>query len=411
MIRASAAAPLALAAALAAFAAAAEPRSVSGEAAYRERIALPEDAVLTVETRDLSGALFAETRRRAGGRQVPFAFAIEGPRAGGTVRVSIAPAGAGPRWLSPELPLPPGEAPLDLGAVMLEREIPMAFVSRMRCGDETLRVGADGPDLVIEARGLRRRLAPDPAASGARYAAAGDPGTFFRSEGAAATVSLAGAALPECRVEAPPTPPPEFRAGGTEPGWSFEIAGGRLALTLDYGAERREAPAPPPEPGPEGTVIASEALGAVVRIEDRLCRDAATGMPHPATVTVETGGARLAGCGGRPLDLLLGGEWRIVDLAGAGIAPGSAPAVEFRADGRAGGAGSCNRWRADFSLTGESLSFGRAVSTMMACAGDLMEQERRLFDALGAVAGFDFAEDGALVLRAADGRALVTARR
>lgn len=380
---------------------------VRGEAAYAARIALPDSALFVVETRDAEGALFSEMRERTGGRQVPLAFALAAPPEGGTLRAAIRLDGE-TRWLSPPAPIPPS-GPVDALRVTLEPFSPMAFASRMRCGAEEVLVGVDGAAVVIEARGDRHRLAPAPAASGARYERADDPETYFWSKGGSALVSLAGEALPECALA--PLPAPDFRAGGNEPGWDFAIRGGEAALTLDYGAERRTAPLPPPGIGPDGeTVIASDALGAAVRIAEGLCRDDATGMPHPFFVTVETDGRRLAGCGGRPIDLLLGGEWTVAEVGGAPVSGEGLPTLLFLEEGRVAGLAGCNRYFAGFALTGERLSFADAGMTMMACADDLMARERAFAAALEAVASFDIVED-ALVLRGADGAELLRARR
>ncbi len=385
----------------------AEERVLRGEAAFVARIAVPDSAMLVVETRDAAGALFSEMREPTAGRQVPLPFALAAPPEGGTLRAAIRLDGE-TRWLSPPAAIPLS-GPVDALRVTLEPFSPMAFVSRMRCGTEEVLVGVDKGAVVIEARGDRYRLAPVPAASGAQYALEGDPETYFWSKGGSALVSLAGEALPECAVA--PLPAPEFRAGGNEPGWDFAIRGGEAALTLDYGAKRRAAPLPPPGIGPDGeTVIVSDALGATVRISEELCRDDATGMPHPFAVSVETDGRRLGGCGGRPLDLLLGGEWTVAEIGGAPVSGEGLPTLLFFEEGRVAGLAGCNRYFAGFALTGEGLSFSGAGMTMMACAEDLMARERAFGAALKAAASFDIVED-ALVLRGADGAELLRARR
>jgi putative lipoprotein len=60
---------------------AAAAAAVTGTVAYRERIALPPDAVITVQLADVSRAdapatVLGEQVIKADGRQVPFAFAI-----------------------------------------------------------------------------------------------------------------------------------------------------------------------------------------------------------------------------------------------------------------------------------------------------------------------------------------------
>mgnify|MGYP001233308182 CR=1 FL=1 len=394
-------APAALAACLAAAAAAAEPaRTVTGEAACDECAALPEDAFLRVELRDASGALFAESGVRAAGRDAPLPFALAAPEAGGALRAAIEIDGE-TRWRSEAIAIPPGATDLDLGAARLSPFVPMRFVSRLRCGPEEVLVGVLDGAVAMEARGARHVFAPAPAGSGAKSARADDADTWLWTKGETAMVSLAGEELPECRL-APTIQAPEFRAGGNEPGWSLEVGEGRAALTLDYGAVRREGPLPPPGRDGAATILVSGPLDMVARIEDRLCHDDATGMPHPATVEIETGGRRLLGCGGAPLSLLLG-EWRVEGIEGATLA--------FRTGGAAGGRSGCNAWRAGYRLTGEGLGFGEIVSTRMACAGEAMAAEGRLFAALGEVAGFDVAPDGAVLLLGVDGAPRLMLRR
>ncbi|PKP82284.1 MAG: hypothetical protein CVT80_13325 [Alphaproteobacteria bacterium HGW-Alphaproteobacteria-2] len=147
------------------------------------------------------------------------------------------------------------------------------------------------------------------------------------------------------------------------------------------------------------------------RIMPALCRDAATGMPHPDTVTLEQGEERLAGCGGAPIALLAGGEWIVEDIGGGGIIDSSHVTLAVDRSGRVAGRGGCNRYFGPLTITGEGIAFGLIGATMMACGEALMAQERRFFDALAAVARFDLDPTGALLLIGADGRVLVRARR
>ena len=68
---------------------------VSGSAAYRQRIAMPPDAVLTVRVEDVSRAdapapVLAETREPFGARQVPITFSLHVPSAAIDPRLSYA---------------------------------------------------------------------------------------------------------------------------------------------------------------------------------------------------------------------------------------------------------------------------------------------------------------------------------
>lgn len=91
-----------------------------------------------------------------------------------------------------------------------------------------------------------------------------------------------------------------FRAVGQEPGWLVEIDGhGRMLLLLDYGTERIEVPAAPPQRTGRGLEYRAQSAGRSIRItiEDRPCRDVMSGEAFPSTVTVSVDGRPYDGCG------------------------------------------------------------------------------------------------------------------
>ncbi|NBB69695.1 MAG: META domain-containing protein [Alphaproteobacteria bacterium] len=384
-------------------------REVAGELVYRERIALPPEAHAIVEVRGADDAVLAETRLETEGRQVPIPFALELPTGvAGTLRGGVFRGGE-PLWVSEGVAIAAGDAAVDLGAIRLTRFEPMGFASRMTCGDRDVTVGFVDRRAILEVAGERLELTQVRAASGAKFEAADDPGTYFWSKGATALVSLAGELLPECRL-AVPRPEQPFRARGNEPGWHLDIAEGRIALVTDYGAERREAPLPPADFEPGVVVYEVAAWDAVIRIADTLCRDTMTGMPFPETVTVDLPARTLRGCGGEAQDLLIGPVWVVEAIGGASVVDAARTTLDFRPDGRLAGRASCNRYTASYQLTGEGLTLSPGATTRMACAAALMDQEQRFLAALDEVARFDVDATGALLLLAADGRVLVTAR-
>ena len=94
-------------------------------------------------------------------------------------------------------------------------------------------------------------------------------------------------------------------------------------------------------------------------------------------------------------------EWQLIAFGnrpaplGAG---GRAATLSFDlTDGRAGGFAGCNRYSASYSLRTDSLSFGPAVSTRMACDAG-MDLEQSYLSTLPSVRRFEFA-DSMLVLR------------
>lgn len=402
---------LALVPAMAVAQTATETRSVTGALAYRERIALSPDALIVVEARDAGGALIAEFREATAGRQVPLVFALDLP-VGVPARLRAALLAGGPvSWVSPEIEVADGTGPVDLGQLPLARHLPLAFASRLRCGEREFLLGYLGDGAVIETDGRRTRLSPVETASGSRFEAPDDPGTWVWTKGDTALARIGGVDLPECRLAVPAEELP-WRATGSEPGWALELADGGAVLTRDYGARREDWPLPPAVGEGGARVLRLPAEPEItVRILPELCRDAATGMPHPDTVTLEQGAERLSGCGGAPVALLAGGEWVVEDIGGGGVIDSSQITIAAERSGQISGSGGCNRYFGPLTISGEGIAFGQIGATMMACGEALMAQEQRFFSALAAAARFDLDPTGALLLIAADGRVLVRARR
>ncbi len=98
-------------------------------------------------------------------------------------------------------------------------------------------------------------------------------------------------------------------------------------------------------------------------------------------------------------------EWTLVGLGelAAPLGAGGRPAtVQFDPTaGRAAGFAGCNRYSAGYTLAGNSLSFGPAISTKMACAdGD--ELERGYLAMLPAIRSYELS-DSTLTLNGAGG--------
>ena len=98
-------------------------------------------------------------------------------------------------------------------------------------------------------------------------------------------------------------------------------------------------------------------------------------------------------------------DWDLVGLGerdhplGAGGKPAT---LRFdKAAQRAGGNAGCNRYNASYRLSGDSLSFGPAISTRMACP-DGMDLENAWLGALANIKTWS-ATDSTLTLNGADG--------
>lgn len=372
-------------------------RSISGAVSYPQKIVLPPEAEVHVVVHGRFGTTLGEIEVQAGGRQVPLDFALEIPadlrgRLDAVIRM-----GGAPRWILRDLVLPAGTDPLDLGIIRVEPVTPLAFVTGLQCQDTEVEIGLLGKDMVLRVEGRDIALRQSRAASGARYEGVSDPETVVWSKGDEISIRLEGRDLPDCRKILPPEQQP-YGARGNEPGWHVDLADGLAKITADYGDITRETPRPTARPEPGGYFFDMPEAGASLRIEERLCRDTATGMPHPDIAVLSLDERRLTGCGGNPLDLLTGEAWRITSIGGATPIEPERVSINFLAPARVAGSTGCNRFVGGFTLTGEGLHFGALGSTLMACPDELMAQERQVLDAIEQVRRFDISDAGALQL-------------
>lgn len=77
------------------------------------------------------------------------------------------------------------------------------------------------------------------------------------------------------------------------------------------------------------------------------------------------------------------GRWLAVTIRNRGVIPDLQTVIEIARDGRVTGSGGCNRISGKVTLTGSRISFGPMISTRMACAPAVMEQESKFLSALG----------------------------
>jgi heat shock protein HslJ len=186
-----------------------------------------------------------------------------------------------------------------------------------------------------------------------------------------------------------------------------------MTLLTNFGQDRLVAVTPTAQvSGGTTRYVARTNQGELTAtIVNQLCVDSMSGMPHPKSVTVIVGGTTLTGCGGEPASLLQGREWSVVEIGGAPLIAGSTVTLDFAPDGRLSGQASCNRFTSAYALSGEGLAISNVAGTRMMCDAALMDQERRFLDAFGGVQNFSIAADGALLLKAGDGRAIKAQRR
>jgi len=204
-----------------------------------------------------------------------------------------------------------------------------------------------------------------------------------------------------------------YRAGGNEPFWTLTLGDGTMEFT-DVGAGSTAlAPRPFPSRLTNGWRFQATSRGRhfVVEIVERRCNDSMSGRPFPHTVEVLVNDRRYSGCGGSTASLLAGDAWRVVRLEEDATSGERVPTLTFGADGALTGSGGCNRFRAEYELTGEGISIGPAAATRMACTeAALNAQETRFFALLEQVTRFDVTADRNLELYAND-RVVIVARR
>ncbi len=372
-------------------------RKIIGGLGYLQRIALPPEARATVVVEGHFGSMLGETTVSADGQQVPLAFDVTVPgdlsgRLSAVIRIQ-----GQPRWVLRDVGFDAGTETVDLGTLILEPVTPMAFAVKFICGDMSVDVGVLGREMILRAEGRDITLNATESASGARYIGVTDPETEVWSKGDMATIRLEGRDLPECR-KGPPPQRASYRAGGNEPGWSVVFEGNSAEITADYGEIRRSAARPDVQVIPGAYAFYMPSAGARLTVNDLICKDDATGMPHPHTALLSLDDRELRGCGGNPADLLVGSAWQVVSLADSPLVEPERLSLNFVAPDRVAGSTGCNRMVGGFNLTGEGMHFGTMSSTMMACPAPLMEQERRMLDALEQVTRFDISDDGALYL-------------
>jgi heat shock protein HslJ len=85
--------------------------------------------------------------------------------------------------------------------------------------------------------------------------------------------------------------------------------------------------------------------------------------------------------------VLAGTDWRLVSLGPAGgeasLVAGTTVTLKFGEDGRASGSTGCNNYSGTYQVRGDTISFGRLISTRRACLDqNANQQEQRFLAAL-----------------------------
>jgi heat shock protein HslJ/membrane-bound inhibitor of C-type lysozyme len=295
----------------------------------------------------------------------------------------------------------PGEQPPNPAVPALPDPAPSVTGSTVYACTDLARfsVRSVGDALVLALPERTDTLVHVEAASGARYAG---KDVVFWSKGEEATLDMGGAHHTGCHGrragdawEEAALMGVEFRAVGQEPGWVLDLVDGRWVRYVgDYGATRVYAASPQQVRGapPGTTAYAAEPEGRNLRVEirEQPCQDAMSGASFTHAVTVRLDGRAVAGCGRMtPPGELTNKYWKLTELDGRPVTVGVArePHLRFQAaDSHVAGSTGCNSLSGTFERHGDRLTFGRLVTTVMACADPaLASQERHLLALLATV--------------------------
>ncbi len=102
-------------------------------------------------------------------------------------------------------------------------------------------------------------------------------------------------------------------------------------------------------------------------------------------------GLTLAACAGNASASVVG-DWNLVSYGSPTSQTPAVPDVEasvtFGSDGKLNGNVGCNGFGGDYKVDGETITFGPIMSTLMACADPIMEQESTVFSVFTDTATF-----------------------
>lgn len=223
-------------------------------------------------------------------------------------------------------------------------------------------------------------------ASGARFVGSD---IEFWNKGPLAYWSADGVDYPTCLLLADDGD--FYQAVGQEPGWQLTVSGTHALLITNYGQSEVFFPQVAQQNGLLRAESGEDQL--TVQIKEQICHDSMSGMPHPDTVMVTLNQQSLAGCGGDPSALLIGGKWQVVQIDEQTIDPDAGIYLVFDDAGRVYGSGGCNRFHGRYQLT-EGLGFGPIAATMMACDESTMHTEQLFLRQLEHTIRHQFTEQG-----------------
>ena len=124
-------------------------------------------------------------------------------------------------------------------------------------------------------------------------------------------------------------------------------------------------------------------------------------------------GLLLAACSGGTANSVVG-TWRLDSYGAPGNTTPAAPDVDtsivFKEDGKIEGNVGCNGFGGDYTVDGNTITFGPIVSTLMFCEGPVGEQETTTLNVLVETASYTLDGD-TLTITSSDGSAVIVLSR
>lgn len=302
--------------------------AITGDVYYRERIALPPGAKITVMLEDVSRADTAATiigkqeiSTEQSEQQVPIGFEIDykrgdiKPNHRYALRAQIHSADQQLLWATTDhYGVLTHDMPQDNVSLQLVRasqpKISGALNTDERrfaytCDQQLVLALFTPSQAVVHINGQDLQLKSVPAASGVRYT---NERAELWSKGEGAQISLDGQEFSNCHST--PTQLPwaeakargiDFRATGNEPGWVLELdADLQIEFIGDYGSYRVVTPVPVPtlDSAKKSSYHAiTETHNLLVTIETKSCRDSMSGAQFTQQVRILLDGKAYNGCG------------------------------------------------------------------------------------------------------------------
>jgi len=174
-------------------------RTLTGRLILLDAATVPDDAVLLIELRNLSGDVVKVVSLPLEDGPGPQVFALRSAPTAALDLVAALRVGPEFRWLSETVAIHAGSAPVDLGDLPLRVFKPMGFATTLACEDVLVELGFIGDIARLRVGGRYYDLSPHHGARGSLWADGADPETRVRVRDDSVIIDIEGTRLPDCR--------------------------------------------------------------------------------------------------------------------------------------------------------------------------------------------------------------------